>query len=278
MIDLNNLVPDVYKTSRDFRVFLRLLELVISDIKYDIDNWLDLYSPLKCPMAFLPYLADLIGYNYNTQLSVKENRIIMSKFVNMIKNKGSDIGIRTAAALSLNAQLASDPSSKEYQEAVMLLQQLETYFDKDTGMITIYYPKDLKKVRDLLYYVRPVGTFIEYIPSVMSDVSSNALGIHTMVDTVAHTYDIEKSSKINHAQIGVSKISSHVPKFEYVTIFKVYAKDDNGNEVLLDPDAEQFVKTLEAIDRAHAISQIKKQFKPDRVEIVSCKRKKTQVQ
>ena len=69
ILDLNNLVPEVYRSSRDIKVFLRLLEYVMSSTKYDIDNWLDLYNPLKCPVKFLSYLADLIGYKYNTQLS-----------------------------------------------------------------------------------------------------------------------------------------------------------------------------------------------------------------
>ena len=274
ILDLNNLVPEVYRSSRDFKVFLRLLEYIMSSTKYDIDNWLDLYNPLKCPVKFLSYLADLIGYKYNTQLSVAENRIIMSKFVEMLKNKGSDIGIRMAAALSLNAQLASDPSSKEYQEAVNLLQQLETYYDKDTGVITIYYPKDLDKVRDLLYYVRPVGSYIEYVPAVMSEPPGNNMGVYTSVDTVSHPYDNEKSSKINHAQVGISKVSNHIPTFNYVaTVHLIQEADDDtiikDFEVSTDPN-----KPIEAIDRNHAISILKKKYKGYKLKIISCKRLK----
>lgn len=274
LLDLNSLVPDVYKTSRDFKVFLRLLEYVASSAKYDIDNWLNLYNPLKCPVKFLGYLADLIGYKYNTSLSVAENRIIMSKFVEMIKNKGSDIGIRMAAALSLNAQLASDPSSAEYQEAVNLLQQLETYYDKDTGVITIYYPKDLDKVRDLLYYVRPVGSFIEYVPAVMSEPPGNNMGIYTSVETLTHPYDNEKSSKVNHAQVGISKVSNHVPTFNYVAEIAIQETDEDGNiinqyNIKTDPS-----NPIEAIDRNHALSILKKKYKGLKYKVVSCKRLK----
>ena len=272
ILDLNEMAPDVYKNSRDFKVFLRLLEYIVSSTKYDIDTWLDLYTPMKCPLRFLPLLADLIGYNYNTSLSIDENRIIMSKFVEMIKNKGSDIGIRMAAALSLNAQLASDPASKEYQEAVSLLQQLETYFDKATGIITIYYPKDLNKVRDLLYYVRPVGSFIKYVPSVMSEPPGNNMGIYTSVDTVSHPYDDLKSNKINHAQIGLSKVSSHVPMFDYSATFII--RTLNEDKVI---DFEETIEnySIKAMDRNHAISLIKKHYKAYNVTIVSCRRTKT---
>jgi phage tail-like protein len=270
LLDLNDLTPEVYRSSRDFKVFLRLLEYVISSTKYDIDNWLDLYNPMKCPIKFLSFLADLIGYKYNTSLSVEENRIIMSKFVEMIKNKGSDIGIRMAAALSLNAQLASDPASKEYQDAVNLLQQLETYYDKDTGVITIYYPKDLRKVRDLLYYVRPVGSFIEYVPAVMSEPPGNNMGIYTEVDTISQPYDNEKSSKINHAQIGLSKVSNQVPMFAYNASLNIKTIDSDGN-ITRD---ETITDTVEAIDRYHAISLLKKRYKGSTVTVISCKKTK----
>lgn len=271
LLDLNDLTPEVYRSSRDFKVFLRLLEYVLSSVKYDIDNWLDLYDPIKCPARFLEYLADLIGYKYNTTISVAENRIIMSKFVEMLKNKGSDIGIRMAAALSLNAQLASDPTSAEYQEAVNLLQQLETYYDKDTGVITIYYPKDLAKVRDLLYYVRPVGSFIKYVPAVMSEPPGNNMGVYTSVDTVTHPYDSEKSNKINHAQVGLSRVSSHIPLFNYLATYTIQEIDSEGNII----NETTFTnESVEAIDRNHAISLLKKKYKGYKLSVSSCKRVK----
>lgn len=271
LLDLNDYTPEVYKSSRDFKVFLRLLEYVVSSTKYDIDNWLDLYNPLKCPIKFLAYLADLIGYKYNTSLSVAENRIIMSKFVEMLKNKGSDVGIRMAAALSLNAQLASDPGSQEYQEAVNLLQQLETYYDKDTGEIIIYYPKDLAKVRDLLYYVRPVGSFIRYVPAVMSKPPGNNMGIYTAVDVSSHPYDDEKSNKINHAQVGLSKVSSHVPLTKYIAELTVKRLDTNGDIIDITNVVDD---SIDAMDRNHAISLLKKKYKGYKIVINSCKRKK----
>lgn len=272
-LDIFNKVPEVYRSSRDFRVFLNLLDLTLDDIKYDIDNWLTLYSPMKCPVKFLPYLADMIGYKYNTQLSVTENRIIMTRFVQMIKNKGSDVGIRMAAALSLNAQLASDPESKEYQEAVNQLQYLETYFDKEKGEIIIYYPKELKKVRDLLHYVRPVGTTIRYVPSVMPDTSGVNTGIYTDVSHVVNTYDPEKSSKINHANIGVSPISPSVPKYYYNVSFKL---NDSPEIISLAYSAagESSNTAIEAIDAAHAKAQVKKRYKGSKVQFISCERSK----
>ena len=86
MIHIEKLVPEIYKESRDFRVFLKLLDIIINSSKYDIDNWTILYDPLLCPDRFLPLLADIIGYRYDNDLSVTENRIIMHEFNSMIKN------------------------------------------------------------------------------------------------------------------------------------------------------------------------------------------------
>ena len=208
MVDIKSLVPEVYRESRDFKVFLRLIDYIINPIKYDIDNWLDLYDPMACPVSFLPLLADLLGYTYNNSISAKENRIIMSKFVEMVKNKGSEIGIRLAAALSLNAQLASDPNSKEYQQAVDQMQYLEVYFDKENAEIVIYYPNSLKKIRDLLYYVRPVGTTVRFVATMFTN-PANDVGITARVDYTKLHYD-NKDQDINKSEVGLTQISDYI--------------------------------------------------------------------
>lgn len=208
MVNVNKLVPEIYRESRDFRVFLKLLDIVINSCKYDIDNWTTLYDPLQCPENFLPLLADFIGYRYDTSLSVTENRVIMSEFNTMIKNKGSEIGLRLAAALSMNAQLASDPMSKEYIRAVSQLQFLELFYDYDTGIIRIYYPRDLTKIRDIFKYVRPVGSFIELIltefPEPESDIAISARATVTRRRFTDNNYDDNAINKfnINLAQIN----------------------------------------------------------------------------
>lgn len=208
MVNVNKLVPEIYRESRDFRVFLKLLDIVINSCKYDIDNWTTLYDPLQCPENFLPLLADFIGYRYDTSLSVTENRVIMSEFNTMIKNKGSEIGLRLAAALSMNAQLASDPMSKEYIRAVSQLQFLELFYNYDTGIIRIYYPRDLTKIRDIFKYVRPVGSFIELIltefPEPESDIAISTRATVTRRRFTDNNYDDNAINKfnINLAQIN----------------------------------------------------------------------------
>lgn len=207
MIHVNKLVPEIYKDSRDFRVFLKLIDIIVNPIKYDIDNWTTLYDPLLCPDNFLPLLADLIGYRYDNNLSVLENRIIMHEFNSMIKNKGSEIGLKIAATLSMNAQLASDPSSKEYIHAVNQLQFLEIWYDYDSAVISIYYPHDLNKIRDLFKYVRPVGSFMRLIntefPKPESDI---AITTNASFTKRRFTDDDFDDNHINKLNINLSQI------------------------------------------------------------------------
>lgn len=208
MIRINNLVPEIYKESRDFRVFLKLLDIVVNTCKYDIDEWTSLYDPLLCKKEFLPLLADFIGYRYDNNLSVTENRIIMSEFNTMIKNKGSEIGLRLAAALSMNAQLMNDPTSEAYIRAVSQLQFLEMFYDYERGIIRIYYSEDLTKVRDLFKYVRPVGSFLELIETKFPEPESSlALGMTATVNKRKFTAFDYTDNAINKLNINLAQIN-----------------------------------------------------------------------
>lgn len=208
MIHINRLVPEIYRESRDFRVFLKLLDMIVNVQKYDIDNWTTLYDPMRCPEKFLPLLADMIGYRYDTGLSTMENRVIMSEFNSILKNKGSEVGLRLAAALSMNAQLANDPSSPEYIRAVSQLQFLEMFYDYETGIIRIYYPSDLKKIRDIFKYVRPVGSFIELIKTEFPEPSSDfAISARATISRRKFTDEDYDGNAINKAQINLSQLN-----------------------------------------------------------------------
>lgn len=208
MIHINRLVPEIYRESRDFRVFLKLLDMIVNVQKYDIDNWTTLYDPMRCPEKFLPLLADMIGYRYDTGLSTMENRVIMSEFNSILKNKGSEVGLRLAAALSMNAQLANDPSSPEYIRAVSQLQFLEMFYDYETGIIRIYYPSDLKKIRDIFKYVRPVGSFIELIKTEFPEPSSDfAISARATISRRKFTDEDYDENAINKAQINLSQLN-----------------------------------------------------------------------
>ena len=64
-ITVENLVPDIYLESRDFKVFLKLIDMLKSCIEYDWNNWIKLYKPLECPEEFLVLLSDFLIYPQN---------------------------------------------------------------------------------------------------------------------------------------------------------------------------------------------------------------------
>jgi phage tail-like protein len=103
IFDTKQYVPLIYRSSRDFEALCRLLDMILTSTKYEIDTLINLYIPAKCPEDFLPLLAEHLGYKYNYNDKVIENRIIIDNFHKMIRNKGSETGIKLACALSLNS-------------------------------------------------------------------------------------------------------------------------------------------------------------------------------
>ena len=150
-------VPESYIDSRDYRVFLRQLGTVLTVAKYNIDHFPDLYDADDCPEHLLPLLATMVGYKYRGSLSVDSNRKIIKYFPYLIRNRGSELGIKLAVALSIN----TDPSiTKVYSMDSVIVES-----DPDSGVITIYYPRVDVVDWELIEVVRPVGMRIRLIQS-----------------------------------------------------------------------------------------------------------------
>lgn len=149
-------VPEVYSDSRDYRVFLHMVEILATVIKYNADHYPDLYDPADCPDNLLPYLAGMVGYEYDYGLPINDNRIIIKYFPYLIRNRGSEIGIKLAMALSLNINTDIDDYIR--------LDDLDVDYNYEKGIITIYYPKGAEIRKYLLEVVRPVGMTLELVP------------------------------------------------------------------------------------------------------------------
>lgn len=186
--DYPGYAPEVYRESRDYRVLLKLIGIVVSVFKTNIDTMPDLYSPKNCPDHLLNLLANMVGYNYNDSIKIEDNRLIIKYFPYMIRRRGSRQGIKLATALTLNT---TNSTSSSYS-----LDNIIIEYDFDTGMIKIYYPGDDELRRDLIEAVRPVGSFIYFVPS---DISINVDEIDVKATTKAevekYNTDREKVSK-----------------------------------------------------------------------------------
>ena len=94
-------IPEIYKSSSDFRLFLNWFETAIEKVQYDIENMIDLYDPLKCPEDLLWCLADTMGYKYDDRLPAAFNRLVLLYFMSMIYNRGSRNGMILAGETNL---------------------------------------------------------------------------------------------------------------------------------------------------------------------------------
>lgn len=159
MLEMYNFAPKVFSRSRDYQVLLKLFEIVACVTKSDADNMINLLSADKCPDHMLPLLASYVGYEYDYNQSYDANRTIIRYYPQLIRNRGSERGIRLAAALSVNAIGAIDDIE------LLSLFKIE-YVEKDGKInVYIYYPNYMSKIRDLIEVVRPAGVRVELIPA-----------------------------------------------------------------------------------------------------------------
>lgn len=154
---VNNYTPEVYSDSRDYRILLRQLGFLSTVFKYNIDHFPDLYDADECPDHMLPLLASLVGYKYNENKSVNSNRQIIKNFPFLIRNRGSELGIRLATILSINT---SPYATRMYSSESIVIS-----VDVPTGVISIYYPNVQVDDWSLIEVVRPVGTRFRLYPS-----------------------------------------------------------------------------------------------------------------
>lgn len=160
-------VPEVYKAeSADFRFFLAWIAACLTKIKYDTEDFIDLYDPLRCRRELLWMLADTIGFKYDDRLPASYNRLVLMYFMSMIRNKGSQDGVTLAAEVNL-AQF----NILEYgKESNILYDRLEdtsipvnsVYVTPHVaeGYIDVVYFSDRKPIDACLEYVRPLGMYL----------------------------------------------------------------------------------------------------------------------
>lgn len=194
-----NYVPQSYVNSRDYRVFLRLLGMITTVLKYNIDHFPDLYDADNCPDHLLPLLASMVGYKYKEEKSVSSNRKIIKYFPYLIRNRGSELGMRLAVALSVNTDPRADRS---YPIDNIIIES-----DPKSGLITIYYPRVDIIDWDLIEVVRPVGTRVKLVKSDIGR-STEELDLKVTAQSTRRS-DYFDESVVGQSQVGydVNKIT-----------------------------------------------------------------------
>ena len=207
MIQCNNFIPQVYGKERDIQVFTKLLDIIINNCKYDIDHCCDVYDAYKCPQGLLPLLAKTLNYEYNFEDTVTSNRRTLAAFTSMERNRGSEVGLKMASALSLtsldisknNAELVTEDS-----DYVNALRDIQIQYDYENATIYINYPNVYTLVRYLLDYVRPVGMRVELRSIIGHNINTDALMIYAATDNTVETYQPEINTFVNRSFVNFS--------------------------------------------------------------------------
>lgn len=197
-------VPESYTNSRDYRVLLRQLSIITTIFKYNIDHYPDLYIADECPDHLLPLLASLVGYEYNDTKSVLSNRKIIKSFPYLIRNRGSELGLRLAVTLCINT--SPDVSRVYSSDSIIIVSRIVDEKDPSSdrilpgGVITIYYP-DVEVIDwSLIEVVRPVGMRIQLVKS---DVGKSSDELDVKVTAKAIEFDEhDVISKVNKSQLN----------------------------------------------------------------------------
>lgn len=165
MLESRDMVPKVYSESRDYQAILKLLDLINCTEKSDINNFVAYINPEYCKSSYLQHLASYIGYQFDSNLSFETNRLIISHFKDLINNRGSETGIKLAAALAINAVKLSAGTDQVLMDLSTSL--VDIGFDQDEGLITVYVFSDnySMKMFDLIEVVRPAGVRVRVLYS-----------------------------------------------------------------------------------------------------------------
>lgn len=233
IINSNSNIPEVYARERDMQVFTTLIDMLLTSVKYDIDNLYRLYDATECAEQFLPHLGHTLNYKYDDSNTVTSNRKILSIFMTMMKHKGSEIGLLMATALcltSLDVAIKSLEAADVNTDYINALKDLEIKYDYEKAIITIDYPNIYTQVRYLLDYVRPVGMYLQ-LRSITKTYNHVPMAILAQIVSEVQEYNT-KNSNVDNAKVNVSypveDKDMNSPEWDGVW-WKLNRMSDNGN-------------------------------------------------
>lgn len=152
MYRLQDNVPEyLINESRDFQIFCRLYDCLNNGVKFSIDSIVRVMNTTMCGSSFLKLLESRVGFFTDGQYTDTEIRDILTGFCDMVKYKGSFLGIVRAVRTFLVAKNVKVPTTIDY--------------DNDAKKISIGLRSrklDTSLLDDILRYVMPAGAFVDY--------------------------------------------------------------------------------------------------------------------
>lgn len=202
IIESKNYIPSILRQSRDMQALCKLLDLLINNYKTNADYWTSLIDFDTCPDNLLPLLASYVGYKYDYTESYSTNRLIIKHYPEMIKNRGSELGMSLATALSVNALGEIDKV-----EALAMF-RIDYQKSDNKIYIYIYFPSNLSKIRDLIEVVRPAGCGVNLIAADIIQ-TIDGIEISDYVDTpTKYAYDQTRYEVSRESRVGFSEVTN----------------------------------------------------------------------
>jgi hypothetical protein len=206
-MDTKTMIPEVYSRQRDIQSLNKLLDIVFTYCKYNIDNLGNIYDAYKCPENLLPFFARTLNYNYNHNDTVMSNRRTIDCFTIMEQHRGSEVGLKMATALSLTSMSVSQDNNElldVISDYISILNSIRIVINYEEGVIQIDYPNVYTLVRYLLDYVRPVGMAIDLRAVVSTDIRREALLVYATLLNATTPYDPNIKTKYSKSYINFS--------------------------------------------------------------------------
>lgn len=204
LLDMRKFVPEYFGNNREFQVFLRAVNIAFSVIKSNTDNFIpNLLNPLQCKARLLPLLSNYVGWDYMPSERVSTNRWITKLYPLLVRNRGNEIGLTLAIAMSIC--LLGDPEDITYEKSFSMEMDdgIDKYGRKTQRLkIYMYVQSYLPILKDLLERVRPAGMMIEFIPS--QTISS------TETISLTDEYSIMKYDYITGKLLSINDIDIYV--------------------------------------------------------------------
>lgn len=161
-------LPEVYTNSEDFRFFCKWFATALEQVKYDTDNMVDLYDPLRCPADLIWALADTMGYTYDDRLNlpISFNRLVLLNFMEMIYKRGSQDGVTLSAEVNLaqfnimNQAKENDILYDRLDDTSIPANAVSVIPHTEYGYIDVVYFSTRVPTDACIEYTRPLGMFL----------------------------------------------------------------------------------------------------------------------
>lgn len=158
-------VPEIYRSSADFRFFLKWIEMCFTKLQHQTDNLIDLLDPQRCPANLLWLLGDTCGYKYDERVPIAFNRLVIMYFAKLIRYRGSQVGMILASQLNL-AQFNILKYEKEnailgdrLEDTTVPVNSVSVTPHTDLGYIDVVYYSEEIPIDVCNDYVRPIGMY-----------------------------------------------------------------------------------------------------------------------